>query len=105
MRSEKKLKIIKLNLKLIQIKSEENKLISKGQPRIASVSTQNKMNQHITVQASTQLKRSIRTGRRTVKNESTQYGMIYNRSTPIERKVWVSRHKEMSASTHNQRNV
>ena len=59
---EKKLKIIKLNLKLIQNKSQKNKIMSKGRPSIASVSTQKKMNQYITVQASTQLKNSRRTG-------------------------------------------
>ena len=62
MRTEKKLKIIKLNLKLIQNKSQENKIISKGRPSITSVSTQNKMNQHITEHASTPKKRPIRTG-------------------------------------------
>ena len=86
-KSKKKLKTIKLNLKPIQNKSQKNKIISKGRPSIASVSTQNKMNQHITVQASTQLKNSIRTGQRTVKNESTQYDRTYNRSTPIEQNI------------------
>ena len=72
MRSEKKLKIIKLNLKLIQNKSQENKIMSTGRPSSDCVSTQNKKNQKMTVQ------------------ESTQYGIPYNRSTPIERNVWVS---------------
>ena len=44
MRYEKKLKIIKLNLKPIQNKSQENKMMSKGRPSITSVSTHNKMN-------------------------------------------------------------
>ena len=54
MRSEKKLKIIKLNLKLIQNKSQKNKIMSKGRPSITCVSTHNKMNRHITEQVSTQ---------------------------------------------------
>ena len=87
MRSEKKLKIIKLNLKPIQNKSQENKNMSTGRPSITNVSTHNKKNQHIIEQISTQLKKPIYTSRRTVKNESTQYGMTYNRLTPIERKV------------------
>ena len=70
-KSKKKLKIIKLNLKLGQIKSQENKIMSTGQPSSDYVSTHNK--------------------KMTVK-ESTQYGKPYNRSTPINEKVWIRRH-------------
>ena len=92
-------------MKLIQNKSQKNKIISKGRPSIISVSTHNKMNRHITEHASTQKKKPIRTGRRTVKNESTQYDRTYHRSTPREQKVWVSQHKNKNASTHDKGNV
>ena len=65
MRSEKKLKIIKLNLKQSQNKSQRNKFMFKDRPNNTSVSTQNKISKHITDHASTQWKRPIRTGRRT----------------------------------------
>ena len=78
MRSEKKLKIIKLNLKLIQNKSQENKNMFKGRPSITSVSTHNKINTQKIENVSTQLKNSIRTGRRIVKNESTQYDTYFS---------------------------
>ena len=54
-RSEKKLKIIKLNLNQSQNKSQGNKFMT--------------------------------IGRRTVKNESTQYDRTYHRSTPIEQNI------------------
>ena len=65
-KSEKKLKTIKLNSKPVQIKSQENKIMSTGRPSSDYVSTHNK--------------------KMTVK-ESTQYGKPYNRSTPINEKV------------------
>ena len=67
MKSEKRLKIIKLNLKLIQNKSQENKIMSTGRPSSNCVSTQNKKNQKMTVQ------------------RLTQYDIPYNKSTPINR--------------------
>ena len=81
MRSEKRLKIIMLNLKLIQNKSQKNKIMPIGRPSSNCVSTQNKKNKKMTVQ------------------ESTQYGIHYNRSTPIERNVRVSRHINSEVST------
>ena len=83
MRSEKKLKIIKLNLKLIQNKTQENKNMSTGRLSNQNVSTHNKKNRHITQQTSRQLGKLIYTGRRTVNDESTQYDNPYLRSTPI----------------------
>ena len=77
-KSKNRLKIIKLNLKLIQ-----NKKMSTGRPSNDCVSTHNKMNQKMTVQ------------------ESTQYGKPYNRSTPKERNVWMSRHTNSNVSTQN----
>ena len=61
--------------------------MSKGRPNITNVLTQNKMNRHITEQTSTQKKTLIRTGRRTFKNESTQYEMTYHRSTLEEQNI------------------
>ena len=46
MRSEKKLKIIKLNLKQSKDKSQGNKFMFKGQTNIISVSTQKKISRH-----------------------------------------------------------
>ena len=86
-KSRKRLKIIKLNLKPIQNKSQENKIMSTGRPSSDCVSTQNKKNQKMTVQ------------------ESTQYGIPYNRSTPKERNVWTSRHTNSNVSTHNKGKV
>ena len=104
-KSEKKLKTIKLNLKPIQNKTQKNKNMSTGRPSNESVSTHIKKNQHITQQTSTQLGIPIYTGRRIVNNESTRNSSTYHRSTLMERNNRVTRHMNSNVLTHNNEKI
>ena len=105
MKSEKKLKTIKLNLKPIQNKSQKNKNMSISRPSNQSVSIHIEKSQHKIQQTSTQLGVPIYTGRRIVDNESTHKGRTYHRSTPIKRNNWASRHTNSNVLTHNNEKV
>ena len=100
-KSEKKLKTIKLNLKPIENKSQKNKFMSTGRPSGHSVSTRTQESQHIMQKMSTQLGIPIYTSRRIIDHESTHKVRTYYRSTPIDRNDRVSRHMNLNVSTHN----
>ena len=105
MNYEKKLKTIKLNLKLIQNKSQKKKNMSTSRPSNQSVSIHIEKSQHKIQQTSTQLGVPIYTGRRIVDNASTHKGRTYHRSTPIARNNWVSQHMNSNLSTHNNEKI
>ena len=113
MNSEKKLKTIKLNLKLIENKSQKNKFMSTGRPSGHSVSTRTQKSQHLMQNMSTQYGKPINTGRRIIGHESTHKDrndrvsrhMNLNVSTHNNGEGWIRRHTKPNRSTHKQNHV
>ena len=105
MKSDKKLKTVKLNLKLNENKSQKNKFMSTGRPSGHNVSTRTQKSQHLMQNTSTQQGKLVNIGRRIIYHKSTHKDRTYYRSTPIKRTDWVSRHMNSNVSTHKNEKV
>ena len=101
MKSKKKVKTIKLNLKPIENKSQKNKVMSTGRPSGHSVSTRTQESQHVMQKTSTQQGIPVYTGRHIIDHESIHKDRTHYKSTPIDRIDRVSRHMNLNRSTHN----